>query len=36
MAAIAARAGVSKPVLYECYDNKDDVLRALLDREEDS
>ena len=34
MAAIAARAGVSKPVLYECYDNKDDVLRALLDREE--
>ena len=35
MAAIAARAGVSKPVLYECYDNKDDVLRALLDREED-
>ncbi len=35
MAAIAARAGVSKPVLYECYDNKDDVLRALLDREEE-
>lgn len=34
MAAIAARAGVSKPVLYECYANKDDVLRALLDREE--
>ena len=34
MAAIAARAGVSKPVLYECYDNKDEVLRALLDREE--
>src|SRR5687767_901189 len=34
MAAIAAQAGVSKPVLYECYDNKDDVLRALLDREE--
>jgi AcrR family transcriptional regulator len=34
MAAIAAKAGVSKPVLYECYDNKDDVLRALLDREE--
>jgi AcrR family transcriptional regulator len=35
MAAIAARAGVSKPVLYECYDNKDDVLSALLDREEE-
>ena len=34
MAAIAARAGVSKPVLYECYANKDDVLGALLDREE--
>ena len=34
MAAIAAKAGVSKPVLYECYANKDDVLRALLDREE--
>lgn len=34
MAAIAARAGVSKPVLYECYANKDEVLRALLDREE--
>lgn len=34
MAAIAAEAGVSKPVLYECYANKDDVLRALLDREE--
>ena len=35
MAAIAAKAGVSKPVLYECYANKDDVLRALLDREEE-
>ena len=35
MAAIAAEAGVSKPVLYECFDNKDDVLRALLDREEE-
>jgi len=34
MAAIAACAGVSKPVLYECFANKDDVLRALLDREE--
>lgn len=35
MAAIAARAEVSKPVLYECFDNKDEVLRALLDREEE-
>jgi AcrR family transcriptional regulator len=35
MAAIAAEAGVSKPVLYECYANKDEALRALLDREED-
>ena len=26
----AERAGVSKPVLYECYDNKDDVLRARM------
>jgi AcrR family transcriptional regulator len=35
MAAIAAEAGVSKPVLYECFDNKDQVLVALLDREEE-
>jgi AcrR family transcriptional regulator len=35
MAAIAAEAGVSKPVLYECYANKDEALRALLDREEE-
>jgi AcrR family transcriptional regulator len=35
MAAIAAEAGVSKPVLYECFDNKDEVLVALLDREEE-
>lgn len=35
MAAIAAEAGVSKPVLYECFDNKDQVLSALLDREEE-
>jgi AcrR family transcriptional regulator len=34
MAAIAAQAKVSKPVLYECFDTKDAVLRALLDREE--
>ena len=35
MAAIAAEAGVSKPVLYECFDNKDEVLGAMLDREEE-
>lgn len=34
MAAIADQAGVSKPVLYECFDNKDAVLLALLEREE--
>ncbi|MDX6276695.1 MAG: hypothetical protein QOJ72_823 [Nocardioidaceae bacterium] len=34
MALIAKQAGVSKPVLYACYDDKDQVLRALLDREE--
>jgi AcrR family transcriptional regulator len=34
MALIAKEAGVSKPVLYACYDDKDQVLRALLDREE--
>ncbi len=34
MALIAEEAHVSKPVLYACYDDKDQVLRALLDREE--
>jgi AcrR family transcriptional regulator len=34
MALIARQAGVSKPVLYACYDDKDQVLKALLDREE--
>ncbi len=34
MAAIALAAGVTKPVVYECFDNKDDVLRSLLEREE--
>lgn len=34
MALIAKEAGVSKPVLYACYDDKDQVLKALLDREE--
>lgn len=35
MAAIAAEAQVSKPVLYECFANKEAVLAALLDREEE-
>ncbi|MEO6470993.1 MAG: TetR/AcrR family transcriptional regulator [Aeromicrobium sp.] len=34
MSAIALAAGVTKPVVYECFDNKDDVLRSLLKREE--
>ncbi|MGH4025450.1 MAG: TetR/AcrR family transcriptional regulator [Pseudonocardiaceae bacterium] len=34
MQAIADAAGVTKPVVYECYPNKDELLLALLDREE--
>ncbi|MGH3903568.1 MAG: TetR/AcrR family transcriptional regulator [Pseudonocardiaceae bacterium] len=34
MQAIAEAAGVTKPVVYECYPNKDELLLALLDREE--
>lgn len=34
MAAIAAEAGVSKPVLYECFATKELTLLALLEREE--
>ncbi len=34
MTAIAEAAGVTKPVVYECFDSKDDVLRSLLKREE--
>lgn len=34
MALIAGEAKVSKPVLYACYDDKHQVLLALLDREE--
>jgi AcrR family transcriptional regulator len=34
MQAVADAAGVTKPVVYECYQNKDDMLLALLDREE--
>lgn len=32
--AIADQAGVTKPVVYQCFANKDDVLRSLLSREE--
>lgn len=35
IALIAEAAGVSKPVVYDCYADKDDVLRALLRREEE-
>jgi AcrR family transcriptional regulator len=35
MDAIAAAAGVTKPVVYECYASKEELFRALLDREED-
>jgi AcrR family transcriptional regulator len=34
MEAIAERAGVSKPVVYDCYAAKDELFRALLEREE--
>lgn len=34
MQAIADAAGVTKPVVYECFPNKDKLLLALLDREE--
>lgn len=34
MQAVADAAGVTKPVIYECYSNKDELLLALLDREE--
>lgn len=34
MQAVADAAGVTKPVVYECYPNKDELLLALLDREE--
>lgn len=35
MSAIADAAGVTKPVVYECYPNKEGVYAALLDREEE-
>jgi AcrR family transcriptional regulator len=34
MQAVADAAGVTKPVVYECFSNKDELLLALLDREE--
>jgi AcrR family transcriptional regulator len=34
MDAIAAAAGVTKPVVYECYASKEELFRALLEREE--
>jgi AcrR family transcriptional regulator len=34
MQAVAEAAGVTKPVVYECYPSKDELLLALLDREE--
>lgn len=34
MQAIADEVGVTKPVVYECFRNKDTLLLSLLDREE--
>src|SRR3954447_6330579 len=34
MDAIAEAAGLSKPVVYECYPSKEKLFRALLEREE--
>ncbi len=34
MQAVADRAGVTKPVVYACFDSKDELFRALLRREE--
>ena len=35
MDAIAAAAGVSKPVVYDCFTSKDELFTAMLDREEE-
>jgi AcrR family transcriptional regulator len=35
MDAIAAAAGVSKPVVYDCFGSKDELFTAMLDREEE-
>jgi AcrR family transcriptional regulator len=34
MQAVAGEAGVTKPVVYACFDSKDELFRALLRREE--
>jgi AcrR family transcriptional regulator len=34
MEAIAEAAGVTKPVVYACYPSKDELFKALLEREE--
>jgi AcrR family transcriptional regulator len=35
MDAIAAAAGVSKPVVYDCFASKEELFSAMLDREEE-
>lgn len=35
MDAIAQAAGVSKPVVYDCFASKDELFTAMLDREEE-
>jgi AcrR family transcriptional regulator len=35
MQAVADEAGVTKPVVYACFDSKDELFRALLSREEE-
>ena len=35
MQAVANEAGVTKPVVYACFDSKDELFRSLLRREED-
>lgn len=35
MEAIAREAGVTKPVVYDSFANRDDVMQTLLDREEE-
>jgi len=35
MDSIAAAAGVSKPVVYDCFRSKDELFTAMLDREEE-
>jgi AcrR family transcriptional regulator len=35
MESLAARAGISKPLVYRCFANREELLLALLDREHD-